>query len=138
MLHALSAPFRFLAFLGLIAAFLSPSLAMAQDAKPETNYVLLPRLYLPVPDNQTGAYRMLDVEAWLLFDTPEEAQRISSVKAVIGERMKIRFIEYQWGYFHDPLEGPARVKAVIRKCAEEIIGTSAEIRDVLIKKMVTR
>ncbi|GHU05726.1 hypothetical protein FACS1894205_6170 [Alphaproteobacteria bacterium] len=135
LLYAARAPvFVFLC----LAALLLPAPLGAEEEKLQTSYVLLPRLNLPVPDNQTGVYRMLDVEAWLLFATPDEASRIGGVKAVIGERMKVRFITYQWSYFNDPKNGQERVKAVIRQCAEEVIGQAIEVRDVLIKKMILR
>lgn len=132
------------ALLGLIVAPVSPGMAKPPANKADTvkvpqNYVPLPKLRLAVQADGSRQYRMLELEAWLAFKTPEQAAKVGSLKALVAEAMKVNFLGYDWEAFSDPVEGVDLAKSIIQECVKKVIkGDDAKVDDILIRSMILR
>ena len=136
-----------LSFLACNPAFAGKKAAKEGEAKPAPNEVIakppativqLPRMRLAVLQDDNQTYRMLELEAWLSMEKPEDAAKIGSNKQKITAAMKEQFMGYKWEAFSDPNEGFLLAKTVTKASVDQVTGGQPPIQEVLIRSMIMR
>lgn len=131
--------YLFLALMAAASFAVQPVQAQgAKEGGTEQTIVSLPKLRLAVQVNENGQYRMLEVESWLSFRTPQEAQQVNARRAAVGEAMKTYFLGYDFEAFTDPVEGVDLAKQVIRECVAHSVPDAPPVEEVLIKRILLR
>jgi len=136
----------------LLAAVLlmaAPALAFAGESKSKEkgpaneiqarvapNYVQLPKMRLAVIVANNNSYGMLELEAWLVMEKPEDAAKLGSMKTKITAMMKDRFLHYNWEAFKDPDAGFELAKQVVKMAVDD--ASHQPVKDVLIRSMILR
>ncbi|HLN23048.1 MAG TPA: hypothetical protein VK558_03600 [Patescibacteria group bacterium] len=134
-------------FLAAALVVAAPAMASAGESKAKgpaneiqarvaPNYVQLPKMRLAVIVDNNRTYSMLELEAWLVMENPEDAAKLGSMKTKITAMMKERFIHYNWEAFKDPDAGFVLAKKVVKLAVDD--ASHQPVKDVLIRSMILR
>ncbi len=133
----------------ILAGLLCGGGALADDKKPADqppneitgkvphDYIAIPRISVPVIDEDTKIYRELQVELWVYAATPEALTKLNTTKTLIADDIKAELKKNSVQTFLAPDDGPGVIKDAAKAAIEKYDGKDA-IADVLIKSMLLR